>query len=137
VPNHAITKRYGVGTTGVVFKRVFSAGEKIELRQSRGRCMDFDGVDFSGADLRGCRFERVSLRGANLARADLRGARFVTCDFSRARVDGVVLGGTRFVGCNLAGVAGLDARQIQYLRQRALRPLRKVAGPPGPATSAR
>jgi hypothetical protein len=117
---------------------VFSRAEKARLRWFRLPDAEFDRVDFAGADLRGSRFERVSLRGADFSGADLRGARFVACDLRGARWSGVQLGGTRWTGCRLEGATGWTLAQTVYLRRRGERAVpasRSV--PPGPASGSR
>jgi uncharacterized protein YjbI with pentapeptide repeats len=48
-------------------------------------------ADFSGADLRGSRFERADLSGSEFRTADLAGARFRNVDMSRVTMRGVEL----------------------------------------------
>lgn len=108
--------------------RVFTTWEKARLQLFRVHDVVFDNVDFVGADLRGGRFERVSLRGADFSGSDLRGARFVGCDLRGARLHGVELGGTRFLGSRLAGVTGLTKNQMLYLYTRAVRTAARSVG---------
>jgi DinB superfamily/Pentapeptide repeats (8 copies) len=55
-------------------------------------------ADFTGADLRGSRFERADLSGAQLFAVDLSGARFRGVDLSGAVMRGVELAGVDITG---------------------------------------
>jgi uncharacterized damage-inducible protein DinB len=55
-------------------------------------------ADFSGADLRGSRFERADLSGSHFWASDLAGARFRGVDLSRVVMRGVELGNVEIYG---------------------------------------
>jgi DinB family protein/pentapeptide repeat protein len=55
-------------------------------------------ADFTGADLRGSRFERVDLSGAELRAVDLSGARFTGVDLCGVVMHGVELGNVEIHG---------------------------------------
>jgi uncharacterized protein YjbI with pentapeptide repeats len=97
---------------GSDFESILTAREKRDLSNEVFRERDFVGVDLSGADLRGARFERVSLHACTLAGADLRGAHFIMCDLSQVLLGDAKLGDNRFYGTTLREVAGIsdDAR---------------------------
>jgi uncharacterized protein YjbI with pentapeptide repeats len=95
--------------------KIFSGGEKRELAGQGFRALVLDLVDFSGADLRGARFETVSLRGCDFRRADLRGAAFIDCDLREACLVEIDLGENDFTGSWLAGATGLTVEQTRYV----------------------
>lgn len=57
--------------------------------------------DFSGADLRGCTFEALSLKGAVLTRAVARGVDFTGASLAGARLDGAMLAEAVLRGADL------------------------------------
>jgi uncharacterized protein YjbI with pentapeptide repeats len=95
--------------------RIFTDGEKHELAGQVFRDVQFDDVDFSGADLSGARFETVSLRNCDFKRADLRDVAFVDCDLRGASLHEAALGDNDFLGSWFAGVTGLSVQQIRYV----------------------
>ena len=95
--------------------RVFSVHEKQELSDQIFQEVSLDRVDFSGADLRGARFDTVSLRGCDFRQADLRGAEFVDCDLRDASLHESLLGDNRFAGSWFASATGLTVEQIRYV----------------------
>ena len=70
---------------------------------------DLQGIDLSGAPLRGGVFSQVRLVGANLANADLREAFFDHCDLSGCTLQTAQLRGAVFDHCTLDGIQALAA----------------------------
>jgi uncharacterized protein YjbI with pentapeptide repeats len=95
---------------------VFTRGEKAELYRHVFCVAELDEVDFSGADLRGARFERCSLRGAIFSGSLLIGVEFLGCDLRCADFSGAVLAKNRFDGSWLIGVAGLSPTALEQAR---------------------
>jgi uncharacterized protein YjbI with pentapeptide repeats len=90
------------------FESVFSAEEKAALRDEVFMNREFVDVDFSGADLRGARFERTTLVRCNLAATDLRGARFNLCNLREVVLTDAVFGDNRFDGTMFVEAVGLN-----------------------------
>jgi uncharacterized protein YjbI with pentapeptide repeats len=91
------------------FERILTAREKSELGGRVFSDCEMIGVDLSGADLRGARFERVIFIKSTLAGADLRGANFILCELRFVVLTDTRLGDNRFDGTTLVEVAGLTA----------------------------
>ena len=75
-------------------RRLFLAGS--DLRFSTFNWTDVSGCSFyrcdlSGADLRGCSFDKCAFTQADLTRAALRPSNFKDCDFTGARLEGTLL----------------------------------------------
>src|SRR5271167_1266394 len=92
----------------VVFEPILTSREKRELRDEVFRRRALVGVDLADADLRGARFESVSLERCNLAGADLRGAQFIGCDLREVVLTATKLGDNRFHGTTVCGGIGLS-----------------------------
>jgi uncharacterized protein YjbI with pentapeptide repeats len=90
------------------FEAILTSREKRELHHEIFRERVLVGLDLSGADLRGARFERTILVTCNLAGADLRGAQFVLCDVRSVDLTGATLGDNDFSGSALMDVTGLS-----------------------------
>lgn len=98
------------------FEPILTPREKRELHHEIFRDRVLVGLDLSGADLRGARFERTILGSCNLAGADLRGAQFVLCDVRSVDLTSANLGENDFRGTMLMDVVGLskeDRRLIE------------------------
>jgi uncharacterized protein YjbI with pentapeptide repeats len=91
------------------FERIFTADEKATLGGELFLNRELVGVDFSGADLRGARFERTTLVRCNLAAADVRGAHFILCDLHAVVLADVLFEDNRFDGTTLVDAVGLTA----------------------------
>ena len=72
-------------------------------------------VDFSHADLRGSKFDRVELSGCRFRGANLIGVWFVECTMIDVDLTGASLGLNSFFGTNLQGVVGLSCKQRDYV----------------------
>ncbi len=91
------------------FEAILTSREKRELHHEVFRERVFVGLDLSGADLRGARFEQTILESCNLAGADLRGAQFVLCEVRGVDLTSAQLGENDFRGTLLTSVPGLSA----------------------------
>lgn len=99
-------------TTGMhsalVFEPILTSREKRELHHELFRDRTLVGLDLSGADLRGARFEGTVLTTCNLAGADLRGAKFILCDLRSVDLTNVNLGDNDFRGTMLTDIMGIS-----------------------------
>jgi uncharacterized damage-inducible protein DinB len=90
-------------------------------------------VDFTDADLRGSRFERVDLSGARLRAVDLAGAQFRGVDLSGAVMRGVELGNVDIYGEILnVTVNGVDIGPLVDAELNRRYPDRAKMRPAGP-----
>ena len=78
--------------------------------------VDFEGCDFTAADLSGsrflhCRFQAPpQLGGANLARVNLSGAVLIDCDLEGVNLREANLSGATLISCDLRGANATEAR---------------------------
>ena len=84
-----------------------------ELKNFDFAGIDFEGADFRNADLedgnfRGSEFEDADLTGADLDGADMRGA-----DFEFANMKGTEISGTDFRGADLSKAIGLSSKALK------------------------
>ena len=93
---------------GPKLEPILTTREKRELHHEVFRDRTLVGLDLSGADLRGTRFERTSLATCNLAGADLRGAQFILCDLRSVDLTSACLGDNDFRGTMLVDTLGLS-----------------------------
>ena len=99
-----------------ICKVVFTSLEKRHLSGEIFRESKLDCLDFSGADLRGARFESVSLCGCDFSGADLRGTVFWDCDLRWARFDRSVFGDNSFRRSWVTGAEGITRSLFEYIR---------------------
>lgn len=100
------------------YKIVLTSTEKRFLSGERSSASNLDCVDFSGADLRGARFEGTSLIGCDFSRADLRGTVFLDCDLRSARFDRSLFADNCFKRSWLTGAEGITRSLFGYIRVR-------------------
>jgi uncharacterized protein YjbI with pentapeptide repeats len=102
--------------TALTFEPILTTREKRDLHHELFQDRTLVGLDLSGADLRGARFERTVLATCTLAGADLRGAKFVLCELRSVDFTNANLGENEFRGTMLTDVVGLsdgDRRLVQ------------------------
>ena len=92
----------------LTFEPILTSSEKRDLHHELFRDRTLVGLDLSGADLRGTRFEGTVLATCNLAGADLRGAQFILCDLRSVDLTNVNLGDNDFRGTMLMDIMGLS-----------------------------
>jgi uncharacterized protein YjbI with pentapeptide repeats len=100
----------------LTFEPILTSREKRDLHHELFRDRTLIGVDLSGADLRGARFERTVLATCTLAGADLRGAQFVLCELSSVDFTNANLGENEFRGTMLTDVVGLSNGDRQLVQ---------------------
>ncbi len=103
---------------GTALVEIFTYREKQQLAGLCVRCFQMNRIDFAHANLRGARFEEVSLYACDFSGADLRGAQFVRCDLRAARFKDAFFACNTFAGSWLIGATGLSPRLRRYIRQR-------------------
>ena len=96
---------------GVLAKGVSFRG--ASLKRSLLTDGNFDGADFTMAQLEDADFSRSSLRGTCFRKAQLHDADFEGCDLTDADFRGARLRGTKFPGAILQGALGLPADSAQ------------------------
>jgi hypothetical protein len=92
----------------LTFEPILTSREKRDLHHQVFRDRMLVGLDLSGADLRGTRFERTVLATCNLAGANLRGAQFILCDLRSVDLTNAGLGDNDFRGSMLTDIMGLS-----------------------------
>lgn len=74
--------------------------------------LDFEGASLGGADLENADFTGADFEAADLARADLKGAVLTGASFEAADLSGASLSGADFTGADLSAAIGLTERQL-------------------------
>jgi uncharacterized protein YjbI with pentapeptide repeats len=96
-------------------ERLLTPSEKSRLHCTVLRDAEMSEVDFSEADLRGSRFERVNFSCSDFRRANLVGVSFFDCDLRETDFADAQLGLNSFLGSCLSSALGLSPRQSNYV----------------------
>lgn len=101
-----------------LLRRFSISFEGIDLSGAELKGIAFAGQDFEeaalgGADLEGADFSGADFEGADLKRADLKGAVFAGASLEAADLSGASLSGADFRGADLSAAIGLTERQIK------------------------
>lgn len=96
-------------------ERILTDGEKRHLRNMLLSDTALTRVDFSRANLRGSRFERVDFSGCDFRNANLVGVWFVQCRMIGVDLTDASLGLNSFFATKLSSVRGLSRKQRDYV----------------------
>jgi uncharacterized protein YjbI with pentapeptide repeats len=102
--------------TALTFEPILTSREKRDLHHELFQDRTLVGLDLSGADLRGARFERTVLATCTLAGADLSGAQFILCELRSVDFTNAKFGENEFRGSMLTDVVGLSDGDRQLVQ---------------------